>query len=197
MIVGGTGGKAALWTEVAGNWTVESLPGTGIDINDNGMIAGTDGVWTKESGNWTFHVLAPMPGGTDVLGWAINDNGDVAGSDRDASGSGRALLWRKTPTGWAAPEYLGSLGGSSSATGINNAGHVVGMSDVPGQNRDGLSHQHAFLWTPSDGMIDLGSRDTDSAAWDINDLGQIVGSSRKAAGGNFSGDPTAVLWELQ
>ena len=192
FIVGGSGGRAVQWREVAGRWTIESLPGGAIAVNSDGLTVGTGGVWTKESGAWTFYALAPLPGGTDVLGWAINDFGDVAGSDRDGSGSGRAILWRKTSAGWAAPEYLGTLGGSSSATGLNNAGHVVGFSDVPGENRDGRGQQRAFLWTPTEGMVDLGNRDTDSVAWDINDLGQIVGSSRKAAGGNES---VAALWE--
>ncbi len=197
MIVGSTGGKGALWREVAGSWMVESLPGWGYDINDDGMVVDEDGVWTREGGTWTFYPLAPLPGGTDVFASDINDHGDVVGRDEDGAGASRAVLWRKTPTGWAAPEYLGSLGGGSGASAINNLGHVVGSSDVPGETQDGLKHQHAFLWTPTDGMIDLGSRDTDSGARDINDLGQIVGSSRKAAGGNFTGDPTAVLWELQ
>lgn len=196
-IVGVTGGQAVVWREVAGNWTIESLPGGGIDINANGMIVDAGGVWTKEFGTWTFHALTPLPGGTHILAWTINDHGDVVGRDEDGTGVMRAILWRKTPTGWAAPEYLGSLGGGSSATAINNAGHVVGYSEVPGESHDDLRHQHAFLWTPLDGMVDLGSRDTDSIAWDINDLGQIVGASRKAAGGNFSGAFTAVLWELQ
>jgi probable HAF family extracellular repeat protein len=196
MIVGGTGSwQPVLWTESGGTWTIESLPGGATDVNDAGMVVAADGVWTKEFGTWTFHALTPLPGGTNILAWAINDHGDVVGRDEDGTGVMRAILWRKTPTGWAAPEYLGSLGGGSSATGVNNAGHVVGYSEVPGETHDDLRHQRAFLWTPLDGMVDLGSRDTDSIAWDINDLGQIVGASRKAAGG--SGAFTAVLWELQ
>jgi probable HAF family extracellular repeat protein len=74
-------------------------------------------------------------------------------------------------------------------------GVVVGYSEVPGTS--GIMHQHAFVWTPLQGMIDLGSRDTDSIARDINESGQIVGASRKAPGGNFGGNFTAVLWELE
>lgn len=195
-IVGGSGGKSVLWRETTGGWTIEILPASCFcDINAAGMIVGQDRVWVEENGTWTSQTLAPFPAGSKAVGWAINDNGDVAGWSEDGSQGGyrRALLWRKTPTGWSAPDYLGSLGGESSAIAINNSGQVAGYGEVPGQTPGSLSNRHAFVWTPFDGMVDLGSRNTDNIARAINDLGQIVGASRKAAGGNY----TAVLWELQ
>jgi probable HAF family extracellular repeat protein len=196
MIVGGSGDfEPVLWRDMGGTWSIEILPAHGNDVNDDGIVVG-DGVLVKENGSWTTYPLSPFPGGSNAMGSAINAVGDVAGYDEDASGVRRALVWRRTPTGWGAPEYLGTLGRGSGAAGINNAGQVVGSSEVH-ESHDGLFHQHAFVWSPFQGMVDLGSRDTDSSASDINDLGQIVGASRKAAGGNFSGDFVAVLWEIE
>ncbi len=82
--------------------------------------------------------------------------------------------------GPAPPNYqvivLGTLGGDMSAvTGMNNLGHVVGVSKTAG------GVEHGFLWSLNGGMIDLNnfvpadSEFTISHASDINDLGQIVG----------------------
>jgi probable HAF family extracellular repeat protein len=47
---------------------------------------------------------------------------------------------------------LGTLGGASSeAVALSDAGHVAGSS----LRTDGA--QHAFRWTPADGMVDLGT----------------------------------------
>lgn len=82
--------------------------------------------------------------------------------------------------GDAAPQYtiadLGTLGGDTSfASSINDVGQVVGGSEtVP--NNDG----HAFLYTPGDGMTDLGvlTGFWESGALGINSLGQVAGFSR-------------------
>jgi probable HAF family extracellular repeat protein len=82
--------------------------------------------------------------------------------------------------GPAPPNYqvivLGTLGGDMSAvTGMNNLGHVVGVS----KTADGV--EHGFVWSLNGGMIDLnnlvpaGTEFTICHASDINDIGQIVG----------------------
>jgi probable HAF family extracellular repeat protein len=91
-----------------------------------------------------------------------------------------AFLWSSS-TGM---QDLGSLGGSSYANAINNAGQVVGYYETSAGN------DRAFLWTASDGMEDLGTLGGDFAiASGINSSGQVVGTSR-----NASGDVHAFLW---
>lgn len=82
-------------------------------------------------------------------------------------------------TTWV-PMDLGTLGGtsldSSVAEGINTRGDVVGWSTINGQ-------AHAFLWTASAGMRDLGTLGgPSSAALAIDDAGQVVGWAVSAAG---------------
>jgi probable HAF family extracellular repeat protein len=87
----------------------------------------------------------------------------------------------------AAQQYtvtdLGTLGGPvSNAIAINDFGHVVGFASVS-NNSD---VQHAFVWTATAGMHDLGTvsgHDADfSYAESINNSGSIVGYSFANAG---------------
>ena len=80
-------------------------------------------------------------------------------------------------TAWV-PTDLGTLGGNNSyARGINNAGQVVGDSQVAS------GATHAFLWTAVSGMVDLGTLGgTNSYARAINDAGQVVGYSETGTG---------------
>ena len=74
---------------------------------------------------------------------------------------------------------LGTLGGQGSiATALNDSGHVVGMSYIPG---DALV-SHAVLWDGST-IRDLGTLGgTEAVALDINNNGQVVGMGRTATG---------------
>lgn len=95
---------------------------------------------------------------------------------------------------------LGVLKGDNESSGfwINNLGDVVGCSDtqtVYGYPCTGLvSGQHAFYWSQSGGMKDLGtlSGATVSGAVGLNDNGTVVGYS------NMKGQPVtnfvAVQW---
>jgi probable HAF family extracellular repeat protein len=82
-------------------------------------------------------------------------------------------------------EDLHTLGGTvSGAYGINDAGQVVGESDLG----DGSSH--AFLWDGS--MHDLGTLGgTISAAYGINNAGQVVGYSYLPGDSSYH----AFLWD--
>jgi probable HAF family extracellular repeat protein len=77
---------------------------------------------------------------------------------------------------WIAPgqvEFLGFLGGNNYTTahGVSANGEVVVGASETSPNR----FLHAFRWTPSGGMQDLGVTDGDeSVAWGVSADGQVV-----------------------
>jgi probable HAF family extracellular repeat protein len=89
---------------------------------------------------------------------------------------------------------LGGLDGTSGASGINDYGQVVGVSQTSGGD-------HAYLWTPASrngtigAMIDLGELPGGvdySTARDINSHGQVVGMSNSSAERAFLWTPTSA-----
>jgi probable HAF family extracellular repeat protein len=93
---------------------------------------------------------------------------------------------------WGADDSLtdlGTLGGNeSNANAVNSAGQVAGeaLNTIPDPYTSdfnnfligGATQVHAFSWTQSRGMQDLGTLGgTDSAAFSINERGQIAGWS--------------------
>lgn len=144
-------------------------------------------VWGPNPGQ--IEVLPLFPGDPDAVALAINNTGQVAGTSGPCQGpsSGLALrhavLWQRDTV-----TDLGSLGGVmfNAANAINNAGQVVGQSDLPGDTAT-----RAFFWQ-NGVMTDLGTLpgDSNSIAYDINDKEQVVGVSCDV---NFNCRP--FLWE--
>jgi probable HAF family extracellular repeat protein len=143
--------------------------------------------------NGEMQELPPLPGDSTSAATAINDKGQVVGISGACGiaiggvSAAHAVLWEN-----GVPIDIGNLGGHSwnTPTAINNHGTVVGFSLLAGQ--DGTRNYEAFVWTRKDGIHSLGkpAGDIRSAAFGINDKGQIVGLSR---GGPFV--IRAMLWE--
>lgn len=162
-----------------------------VGINDAGQIVGWR--WRKPSAGggrqgfiWSNGKLTILPdsGGHTLLTAAINQRGQVTGMARRADGSFHGFLWdgsRKIGI-----ETLG--GRDSRGFGLNNHGHVVGYS------RTAFERDHAFLW--KDGILTdlaeiLGTEN--SAAYAINDAGQIIGGDSIGA---FLMDPDGTVQYL-
>jgi probable HAF family extracellular repeat protein len=118
-------------------------------------------------------------GGASSGALAINDVGQIAGISSLSDGDDRAFVWSKTQ----GMKDLGLLHAgdlTSTASGINDAGQVVGTSGG-----------YAFLWTKSGGMQDLGNLGgTGVNAYGINSLGDVVGDSYLSDGSQQH----AFLW---
>ena len=167
-------------------WRDKSLTSLGTSswasaINNAGQIVGRTKTKNSAEGNRAFiwqggkmadlnelippHVEWMLEAAID-----INESGQIA-CDAIAYSYRQAhvLLYHK-----GSVTDLGTLGGtSSSANGINNKGHVVGMSSIGGDYRD---PRRAFLWDGK-AMINLGTLGGLSCARAINSHGHIVGLS--------------------
>lgn len=172
-------------------------------VNNHGQIAGwaEDGVLDPTCNNappakqflqfeaviWgpkltSITQLPPYPGDPDSAATAINDLGQVIGISglcSNAVGGAsaiHALLWEN-----GRPVDLGNVGGHAWNTpvSLNNHGQIVGFANTSGDKNAPLSPS-AFLWTKESGKMEKLPRlddDQTSAAYDINERGQIVGVS--------------------
>lgn len=119
--------------------------------------------------------LGALPGmGAESRAWGINDRGDVVGSTL-LDGQWQAFLWTSTDGLRLLDPPEGGV--SSWANAVNDARQVVGSW------RNAAGIEHAFVWTETAGMIDLGtSNGLTSEAVAINAAGHVVGSRRVADG---------------
>jgi probable HAF family extracellular repeat protein len=188
---------AFLWTRSHGMQSLGSVEVAGIpacvfssyasDINVLGQVAGTQGkssttyvdafLWTKAGG------MTLVPGGVyNNAAYGINSLGQIVGKtgyflglgpqpDVDAAEAYATLFYKGEFT------ELGER--CSIAVDINDFGQVVGwLQTGPTNCSEGVT-PHAFLWTESGGIQDLGTLPgaTTSVAYKINFFGQVIGSS--------------------
>jgi probable HAF family extracellular repeat protein len=155
-------------------------------------------VWFKPFfwGKPVVQELRTVDGDPDGVAYAINDRGQAVGGTGSCGAFNsitevnlvalHAVLWQG-----GRPIDLGNLGGDGHfngiyATGLNNAGQVVGVSDTTGD-----ASFHGFLW--QDGhMSDLQPLPGDSYSYAtaISDTGLVLGLSIDA---NFN--LRAVIWQ--
>src|SRR6266511_2351895 len=119
-------------------------------------------------------------GGADTIAADLNVQGQIVGCSTDAAGSWHAFLW-DLAHGMTELPIAAEM---SCATGINDAGQVVGYgSDASGRS------SFAFLWDAGNVTV-LGP----GQAFDVNDVGQVLGVTYPSDGA-FWGDETAWVWE--
>ncbi|MGE3164111.1 MAG: hypothetical protein AB7O52_04355 [Planctomycetota bacterium] len=139
-------------------------------------------LWDAVGGTRDLETLG-VPAAYNVGG--INSNGLICGDTNDA---GQDFETRAFAFDLVAGTFvdLGTLRpdnlGTASAQGVNDAGEIVGWATAPGVGGD----EHAFLWTASGGLVDLGTLGPSvinirrSRARDVNASGVVVGESTSA-----------------
>ena len=122
-------------------------------------------LWTDNGGMQDLTPSLTSAGGATATG--INDSGAVVGYYYP-NGASNVVGFNWTQAGG-----LQSFGGPGTlALAVNNSGTVVG------RELTASGYKHAFSWTPSGGMVDLGTLGGDmSTALSINNKGWIVGTS--------------------
>lgn len=191
--VTGTGnGQIFLWSRVGGvQYLGNESGGTSIptSLNDNGQITGSttmpDGsshlfVWSQGAG---FQDLSSPLAGNSENG-VINSPGNVAGvSFTPDESQHHAMFW----SGSTGSVDIGTLNSDpySQPNVLNNNGEVAGIST------DNVSHETAFSWTSSGGILALPSfGGVESWPNAINDSGDIAGWSTYG-----DGTTHAALWD--
>jgi probable HAF family extracellular repeat protein len=189
--------QAFIWSATSGFQLIGTLGGNwsaAFGINNLGQVVGQSQIassnyyhaffWSEQGG---FVDLGTL-GATASSAYAVNDAGQVVGVD--TLNSHRGFFW-STETGII---NIGTLGYSTGTRlfGINNQGKAVGYSSPVGADR------HAIVWSLDNGIIDLIPTDMPpyhsySEAYDINDLGMIVGRAPRQIGDTWRGN-NAVLW---
>ncbi len=148
-------------------------PTTGLGLNEHGHVVGHYDycvvgddrafLWTPEEGFTT------IMGGYSATAEDINDDGMIVGTF-DKGWQGRRGFVYKDGAMTELPPAQGQ--GNSRALAVNNKGEVAGTRSIG----EGSLPENAYFWSESTGFIDLGLMgEPVSSAWDLSDLGQVVG----------------------
>lgn len=113
-----------------------------------------------------------------VSTWAINERGDVLGEDDAGS-----FIW----TGGRFVSLETIEGSPAAVIALNDRGESVGFAAVGSSTRA----KRAFLWKDDGSVQELGTLGGDETiAYDINDSGQVIGTSRIS-----TGEHHVFLWQ--
>ena len=180
------------WSDATG--IVDIAPNLGFttayDLNDADQVTGRAG--NGFAFRWQNGVRADLPPPAPWRysnGLAINENGQIAGSVKNATGNSENFARYTDGVGW---EVFGGFGQRNALWGINDLGDAVGQ---------GLSPQFdvGFVYLEGVGLFQLNDLQETPGQWfiidarDINNSGQIAGygprPGRHGTGGSSSPEP--------
>lgn len=181
---------ALLWDPSTGIRDLGTLEGDAFayGVNDSSTVVGASGsrgfIWTEATGM----VDIGVPGGdsptAQVVCYAINSNGNVVGSAREANGKQVGFFWSPTDGFTTLGNFSSGADNGNVAYAINDLDQVTGNVLV-GQ---GLLY-HAFLWSP-----DLPHpRDLGVVAGAQYSVGLGINNLSRIAGGSLS--TSDFIWE--
>lgn len=193
------GGANSQTTWVSGNGLIAGFSENGL-LDASGLPVGRAVLWTKEG---KIIDLGAVPGGTESLGIAVNNRGQVVGFSDNGIPDAFSIVGFPTQTRAFLSQNgvtrdLGTLGGPDAlAAFINERGQIAGMSytnsifSTSTTNCNFPLTTDPFLWENGK-MIDLGTLGGTCgyANW-LNQRRQVVGTS------NLAGDATnhGFLWD--
>jgi len=173
------------WSQATGMLDLTG-PGVGTsfaaEINNKGQVVGS-AEFNPASGSpshafrWSPGTgmvdLAPQRGYS--LAYVINEAGVVAGGFEPPNASQVMIPFRWSQADGFVPLVSTNFGlRGTRAFDINEAGHIVGSVLL-----NPLQDEHAFLWTPQNGLLDLGTGNAESSvATRINNQGMVIGYVR-------------------
>ncbi len=163
----------------------------GYGINDAGVVVGSSsdagGASTLAGFKWQSGVMTDLglyAGHTAIRPWDVNAAGKVTGRATGGPGGSNYGVYHDG-VGW---QLAGSVGGNrGNGFGINDSSEMVGNMRLPSGD-----FSRAFVWSPTDGTIELPTIHPDdpfnsvpayngfeggSYATGINNFGVVVGSS--------------------
>ncbi|HEV7991677.1 MAG TPA: PKD domain-containing protein [Gemmatimonadaceae bacterium] len=181
---------AAMRTLTGGSGTIifpfdpsasSQVRGDARGLNFSGQVTGTAIELPPNTGDgrpyrWTPGSAAVQIDGVSVgtaWGSEINDAGVIAGTTQNGAGGLRAFY--ATGNSWV---LLDSFPNTTTQDGFTRANAINASGQIVGSAADAVSSAHAVLWSGFAAIQDLGTLGgSSSMAIDINDAGQVIGSS--------------------
>jgi probable HAF family extracellular repeat protein len=158
------------------------------DINNHSQIVGYSATGASQArgflwDNGSMTALLPLSGGFASYAEAVNGLGHAVGYTALQNGLARAVLWRDGNVINLTPDL--AIYEHSTASGINDLDQVVGT----------IEHTQGFLWVNGTRVL-LGSLGgPGSMPSDINNAGQVVGSSYSTIVTALGPMQHAFLWQ--
>jgi probable HAF family extracellular repeat protein len=144
-----------------------------LDMNGSGLVAGYLGLqafrWSTTGG---LDLLGTPAGWANSFAFAINSNGQVAGSASGAFGNSERVARYTDGAGW---KILGGTGEDNVGNGINQWGDVVGTGLLDTLRQGLIYTDNLGLLAMIDDLLFVPGSWRIMAAYDINDAQQITG----------------------